>query len=446
MSHLRIFDDIDTARTTILKRVPLDEFELSPRLQAGIERIFGESLTAEAAVTRILRDIRERGDAALFGWMRRIDGVELDDSRVRVSEAEIRAAYDAVDAELVTALRTAAERIEAFHRQQPLTSWLTTNLGGTLGQIVTPIERVGVYAPAGTAPLPSSLLMAAIPAKVAGVPDVMVCSPPSDPSGAVNPLTLVAADVAGVRAVYRVGGAQAVGAMAYGTASLPRVDKIVGPGNIFVVLAKRAVYGMVGVDGIPGPTETLVIADGSANPAWVAADLLAQAEHDTLASAILLTPDRTLAAAVQAEVERQLVNLSRADIITESLSRNGGVVLVADLHEAVAVANDYAAEHLCLLVENPWAYVPQIKHAGGIFLGEHSFEVLGDYVAGPSHIMPTGATARFASPVNVLDFVKLTSVVSLNPADAADLSRAAARIADSEHLTAHAAAARHRID
>lgn len=443
---ITIYTDLQQARDTILKRVPLDELQLSERLQAGITRIFGEPISAEQAVQQILLDVRQRGDAALLEWSERIDGVDLTAVQLQITSDEITDAYEQTDEALIEAFQLAAARIEAYHRRQPITSWLDTSLGGTLGQKVTPIERVGVYVPAGSAPLPSSLLMSALPAKVAGVEEIVVCSPPINEDGDIDPLTLIAADIAGVNAVYRVGGAQAIGALAYGTQTIPHVDKIVGPGNIFVVLAKRAVYGMVGIDGIPGPTETMVIADDTANPAWAAADLLAQAEHDTIASAILLTPNADFAQTVQAEVTRQLDSLSRADIIRESLSNRGGIILVNDLPEAVTVANEYAAEHLCLLVQNPWEWVPQIKHAGGIFLGEHSFEVLGDYIAGPSHVMPTGGTARFASPLNVLDFVKLTSLVNLSPETAATLSPSAAKMANSENLTAHAAAARSRAE
>jgi histidinol dehydrogenase len=326
--------------------------------------------------------------------------------------------------------------------------------GGTLGQIVRPLARVGIYVPAGSAPLPSSLLHAAIPARVAGVREIIVCTPPSrritDPAGAedgsgVAPLTLAAARVASVDVVYAIGGAQAIAAMAYGTESVPRVDKIVGPGGLFVTLAKRQVFGAVGIDGLPGPTETLVIADDTADPAIAAADLLAQAEHDLLASAILLTPSRRLAERVQVEVGRQLEALSRADIAAASLSGRGGIVVTVDLAQAVDLANAYAPEHLCLLTAEPWALVGRIENAGGIFVGEHSFEVLGDYVAGPSHVMPTEGTARFASPLSVADFVKRISLIALGPDEGRRLSGPAALLADGEGLTAHAAAARARL-
>jgi histidinol dehydrogenase len=287
--------------------------------------------------------------------------------------------------------------------------------------------------------------MAAIPARVAGVDFVAVATPPRRGRGDVDPAILVAADIAGVDVLYTLGGAQAIAALAYGTESVAKVDKIVGPGNIFVTLAKRQVFGIVGIDGLPGPTETVVIADGSADPALAAADLLAQAEHDILASAIMLTPDRSLAERVQAEVEAQMAELSRREVIAASLADRGGIVLVDDIRQAVEVANEYAPEHLCLLVADPWRWLGEIRNAGGVFLGEGSFEVLGDYVAGPSHTMPTGGTARFASPLNVLDFVKIVSVVGVNDEGAAEIAPAAVVIAEAEGLTAHANAARRRL-
>ena len=321
-------------------------------------------------------------------------------------------------------------------------------MGGILGQRVTPLRRVGVYVPGGTAPLPSSLLMSVIPAQVAGVQEIVVATPPARSSGrdggSVSAAILAAAHVAGIETIYTLGGAQAIAALAFGVESIPGVDKIVGPGNLFVTLAKQQVYGLVGIDGLYGPTETLVIADDSADPAWVAADLLAQAEHDVLATAILLTASRDLAQAVQYEAGRQLEQLNRGEIIAASLENQGGIVLTADLDEAARLADAFAPEHLCLDVADPPALARKIRSAGGFFFGGHSFEVLGDYVAGPSHTMPTGGTARFASPLNVLDFVRINSIVALDAATAAQLSGAAEVIAAAEQLTAHAAAARLR--
>jgi histidinol dehydrogenase len=435
--------DPQTARQTILKRTPPDEFPVSARVMDNIEKLFGERLTAEAAVTRILKDVRTRGDAALQDWTKRLDSLELKPAPV--STALIQSALDSISPAQRDALEKAAARVEAFHKKQPLTSWFTNDLGGTVGQIIRPIQRVGLYAPGGTAPLPSTVLMSAIPAKVAGVKEIVVITPPNrdfaNAEAPINPIILAACAVAGVDEVYAIGGAQAIAALAYGTETIRPVDKIFGPGNLFVTLAKRQVYGVVGIDGLAGPTETVVIADDSANPSWVAADLLAQAEHDLLASAILLTPSQTLIQKVQAEVANQIEQRSRADIIVASLENRGGAVLTRDLAEAVHLANEYAPEHLALSVTESWRWAEKVNNAGGVFMGEHSFEVLGDYLAGPSHVMPTGGSARFASPLNVWDFVKIVSLVALDDKTAQNIGPIAATLAQSEGLDAHANAA-----
>ena len=431
------------AKETILRRERGLEPEVTPAMRARLAAIFGEAIEPAAAVARILSDVRARGDAALLEWTQRIDGAALP--RLDVAVADIRAAADALPGELRDALRLAAERVRAFHALQPIQSWTTDTLGGRLGQRVTPLRRVGVYVPGGSAPLPSSLLMSAIPAQVAGVAEIVVVTPPGR-DGRVPPVILAAAEAVGLTTIYTLGGAQAIGALAYGTATIPRVDKIVGPGNLFVTLAKQQVFGLVGIDGLAGPTETVVIADETANPAWVAADLLAQAEHDPLATAILLTPSRPLAEGVRREVARQLEGLSRDDIIITALAGQGGIVLTADLAEAAALADAFAPEHLCLATTEPRAMADTIRNTGGLFLGERSFEVLGDYVAGPSHTMPTGGTARFASPLNVLDFVRITSLIELDAPTAAALAPTAARLARAEALTAHAAAAERRAE
>jgi histidinol dehydrogenase len=438
-----IFEDIDQARRGILRRVPLDEVDIPAALLDANERIFGERLTPAQAVDRIIRDVRTRGDAALREWTARLDSVRLESFEVPRERIERTAAE--LDPALLEALRLAAGEIERFHRRQARNSWVDFNVEGALGQIVVPLQRVGLYAPGGSAPLPSSLLMAAIPARVAGVDEIIVCSPPQRATGEVSEIVLAAAHVAGVDRVFALGGAQAIAAMAHGTESVPQVDKIAGPGNLFVVLAKRAVYGIVGIESLPGPTETLLIADDSADPRLAAADLLAQAEH-VLASAIMLTPSRALAEAVQAEVARQLEALDRAEAAAETVERRGGIVLVADLPAAFELANEYGPEHLCLLLADPWPYVGRVRNAGGIFLGERSFEVLGDYVAGPSHIMPTGGTARYSSPLNVDDFRKLISLVGLNETALRRIGPTAARLAEAEGLTAHAAAVRARLE
>ena len=435
--------DPQTARQTLLKRTPPDEFPVDQRVQDGIAQLFGEHLTPDQAVSRILRDIRSNGDSAIQKWTLTLDGLDLRPATV--SKEVIQAALDSISSLQRDALKQAAARIESFHRRQPLSSWFTNELGGTLGQIIRPIQRVGLYVPGGTAPLPSSVLMSAIPARVAGVREVVVVTPPnrslSNRDVPVDPIILAACAISGVDEVYLLGGAQAIGALAYGTETIRPVDKIFGPGNLFVTLAKRQVYGIVGIDGLAGPTETVVIADDSANPAWIAADLLAQAEHDLLASAILLTPSQAMITKVQIEAARQLEQRSRAEIIAGSLENRGGAVLTADLEEAAELANDYAPEHLALSVRDPWFLVEKVQNAGGVFVGEHSFEVLGDYLAGPSHVMPTGGSARFASPLNVWDFVKIVSLVALDGKTAQAVGKAAATIAEAECLDAHANAA-----
>ena len=435
--------DPQTAKQSILKRTPPDEFPVNQRVLEGIEKLFGESLSPEQAVTKILKDVRMNGDSALQKWTQALD--QIDIKPAPVSKDMIQAALDSLPPVQRDALEKAAARIEAFHRKQPLTSWFTNELGGTLGQIIRPIQRVGLYVPGGTAPLPSTVLMSAIPARVAGVKEIIVVTPPNRSLANINlpvdPMILAACAIAGVDKVYLLGGAQAIAALAYGTETIQPVDKIFGPGNLFVTLAKRQVYGVVGIDGLAGPTETVVIADESANPAWVAADLLAQAEHDLLASAILLTPSQTLIEKVRIEVGQQLEQRGRADIIVASLENRGGVVLTRDLDEAIQLANDYAPEHLALSVSDPWRWVEKVNHAGGVFVGEHSFEVLGDYLAGPSHVMPTGGSARFASPLNVWDFVKIISLIALDESTAQAIAPIAATIAKSEGLDAHANAA-----
>ena len=439
---LRIYKATE-ARTTLLARKPVGDVTLTPTLAAGIDRVFGESLTLDEAVRRLLIDVRERGDDALRHWTQRIDGVTLED--LAVPSQALAAAYESLDPDLRRAMHVSIDRVRAYHRKQPLGTWLDwSHDGGALGQIVRPLERVGIYAPGGQVPYPSTLIMGAVPAQVAGVREIVVTTPPG-PDGEPASVILAAAHACGLETVYRVGGAQAIAALAYGTHSIPRVDKVVGPGNVFVVLAKRQVYGSVDIDLLPGPTETLVIADAEADPALVAADLLAQAEHDTLASAILITPSQRVAGAVQFEVARQMEDLSRAEVIADSLRGQGGIVLCADLDEALDLANLDATEHLCLHVADPWSLVGKVKHAGGIFLGENSYEVLGDYVAGPTHVMPTMGTARFASPLSVRDFTKIISLFALGASEAREIGQAAQTLAEAEGLTAHAAAVARRM-
>lgn len=438
----RIFTDVSAAKRSILKRHSLRDIDVPEALIERSVSIFGERVMPEEAVRRIIRSVRECGDGAIGEWNRKIDDISLD--RLAVSPEEMNEALRAISPELRSALTQAAERIRSFHEKQPIGSWIDAGEEGSLGQLIRPVDSVGVYVPGGTAPLPSSLLMSVIPAQVAGVPEVVVCTPPGSGAGDIHPAILAAAAITGVEKIYRIGGAQAIAAMAYGSETVPRVATIVGAGNLFVTLAKQQVYGDVGIDGLLGPTETLVIADAGADPKLAAADLLAQAEHDVLASAILLTPSMALAEAVRKEIAKQVAPLERQDIVFGAMAKRSGAVVTADLDEAFQLANDYAAEHLCLLVDDPWSWIGVVRNAGGIFLGEHSYEVLGDYVAGPSHVMPTGGTARFASPLNLLHFVKITSLIALDESSAPALGRSAEILAMAEGLTAHAAAARLR--
>ncbi|MEM7125600.1 MAG: histidinol dehydrogenase [Chloroflexota bacterium] len=436
---------VKDAQSSILQRENaflFDEFDMGADERAESIRIYGEALTPEQGVQKILRDVRLRGNQAIHDWTERLD--QIADVTLKTPDGEPQAALERIDPELRHALECAAQRIRDFHSRQPLPNWSTNEMGGTLGQRVTPIQRVGVYVPGGTAPLPSTLLMCALPGRVAGVEELVVTTPPGA-DGRIPDVILAAGAIAGVDEMLAIGGAQAIGALTFGTESIRRVDKIVGPGSLWVTLAKRQVYGIVGIDGLYGPTETVVVADESANPAWVAADMLAQAEHDVLATAILFTPSKQVAHAVQAEIGHQLEQLTRADVIAESLTKRGGIVLTHDMDEACLLASDFAAEHTCIASETPERYTSKIRDAGGLFVGERSFEVLGDYVAGPSHTMPTSATARFASPLNVADFVKISSIVELDAETSAQLSPIAARIALAEGLDGHAAAAQQRL-
>jgi histidinol dehydrogenase len=444
---IRRFAHAAEARQALLVgrgNVSVDPNALPAAVRASIRETFGEELSAEEVVRRIVDDVRTRGDAALSHYTCTFDRVEV--SQFRVSDAAIAAAVERVGEGVMAALHTAAERIRAFHGHGRRRSWLEyTEHGGALGQIIRPLDRVAVYAPGGRAPYPSSVLMAAVPARVASVKEVVLASPPGGPHGEVSDVLLAAAHVAGVDEVYRIGGAQAIAALAYGTQSVPRVDKIVGPGNLFVVLAKRMVFGQVGIEALPGPTECLVVADDTANPAWVAADLLAQAEHDPLACSLLITPDADLADAVDREITSQVLTLPRRSIIEESLANRGGIVETRDLNEAIDLANAFAGEHLCLAVRDPWQWLGRIKHAGGVFLGELNAEAIGDYTAGPSHIMPTGGTARFSSPVNVDDFLKIISVFGLGEDDLREAGPAAVVLARAESLEGHARAVECRL-
>ena len=433
---------VNTARQTLLRRTPFDELPTSPEIEAGIQRIFGESLTPEQVVARILQDVRTKGDTALRDYAERIDGSRLD--AIEVPHEELAQAYARIEPSLKSALETAAKQVREFHERQYKDSWTHRTEQGTVGQIVRPLQRVGLYAPGGRAIYPSTVIMAAVPAQVAGVEEIVVCSP-AGKDGHVSPLILAACKLCGVDQVFALGGAQAIAAMAYGTQTVRRVDKILGPGNLFVVLAKRQVFGVVDIDQLPGPTEALVVADDSADPASVAIDLLAQAEHDPQASAVLITPSRRLAERVNREIEELLKRLSRREIIEASMARNGGIVLTNSIEEAIDLANDYAPEHMCLLIDDPWSKLGLVRNAGGVFVGEACAEALGDYVVGPSHVMPTGGTARFSSALNVWDFVKIISVFGLNQQGVEQLAPAAITLAEAEGFTAHALAIRLRL-
>ena len=399
----------------------------------------------DATVARIVGDVRARGDAALLDYTRELDRVDAPTAAaLEITAAAMSDAYAGLPEATRSALQTAATRIRAFHERQKLTSWSYREADGSeFGQVVRALDRVGIYVPGGKAAYPSSVLMTAIPAHVAGVPDIVMVVP--TPGGARNPLVLAAAHLAGVTRAFAIGGAQAVAALAYGTATIPPVDKIFGPGNAYVAAAKRRVFGAVGIDMIAGVSEVLVIADATANPDWVAMDLFAQAEHDELAQAILVTPDAKLLDAVEASARRQLATMPRRAIIAASLAKRGALVKVRDLDEACAVSNVVAPEHLELAVADAAALLPKIRHAGAIFMGHHSSEALGDYCAGPNHVLPTGRTARFSSPLGVYDFQKRSSVLDISPAAARSLGPVAATLADGEGLPAHAQSARYRL-
>lgn len=392
----------------------------------------------ETAVREILAKIQEEGDGALFAYTKKFDRAEITEQNVRVTDEEIREAYETVDPALVDVIRKSLVNIRNYHEKQKQNSWFTSSEDGTmLGQKVTPLEKVGVYVPGGKAVYPSSVLMNIVPAKVAGVDRIIMTTPPG-PDGKVNPSTLVAANEAGADEIYKAGGAQAIGALAYGTQSIPKVDKIVGPGNIFVALAKKAVYGHVSIDSIAGPSEILVLADDSANPRFVAADLLSQAEHDELASAILITTSRELAEKVSCEVDEFVKRLSRKEIIQKSLDQFGYILLAETMDQAVEAANAIASEHMEIVTRNPFEVMMKVRNAGAIFIGEYSSEPLGDYFAGPNHVLPTNGTAKFFSPLSVDDFIKKSSIVYYSREALKKIHKDVEQFAASEQLTAHA--------
>ncbi len=417
------------------------------RSEVGDDEIFARAVPqvdVEAVVTEVIGRVRAEGDAALLEYCQKWDGATL--TSLRVTPEEIDEAVASVDPSFLEILKEAADNIRRFHEKQVRTSFIQNEQNGVVtGQKIVPLDRAGLYVPGGTAAYPSTVLMDAIPARIAGCREVVMVTPP-DKSGRVNPVILAAASVAGVDQIYKVGGAQAIAALAYGTESIPRVDKIVGPGNAFVAEAKKQVYGTVAIDMIAGPSEILIVADSTATPKYVAADLLSQAEHDRLASAVLVTDDEMLAAAVQAEVEAQLATLSREDIARESIDKNGKIIVVKDVAEAIEISNAIAPEHLELCIADPFAWLDRVRHAGSVFMGHYCPEALGDYFAGPNHTLPTSGTARFSSPLSVDDFVKKMQYTYYTADALGSVAEKIGQFADKEGLTAHARSARIRLE
>ena len=438
---LNVIRGAENAENVLTRIDPLDLSSLPESVLERTRAAFGDGVSPAESVARMLAEVKRDGDVAVRRYARLLDGVDLDD--FRIPDAELDAAASGVSAELWQSLELAAGRIRAFHQATLPGGWMDPAQG--LGELVRPLARVGVYAPGGSAAYPSTVLMTVIPARVAGVGEIILATPRAG-GQPLNPAVMAAAKIAGVDAMYQVGGVPAIAAMAYGTESIPRVDKICGPGNIFVAYAKKLAQGAVDIDGVFGPTETIILADGGANPDFCAADLIAQAEHDPLATAILVTDSEELVAAVEARLAARLAGAARGEVARQALARQGRVVLADSLDEGVELVNRIAPEHLCLLVRDPWAWVDRIRHAGGLFLGEYSPEVMGDYIAGPSHVMPTGGTARFGSALSVHHFLRTMPVVGLHPGDFRRLGPAAVRIAEAEGLAGHAGAVQARLD
>lgn len=427
----------------LLKKPAFDQVELNPRIREANKKFFGADLTAAEIVDRIVGDVRRDGDEAVIKYTKLIDRTEFTPEEFAVTEAEYEAAYQEADTAVVDSLRKAAENVRRYHQEQKPNSWMTyRDKGSILGQSVIPLDRVGIYVPGGTAAYPSSVIMNAMPAVVAGVKEIIMMVPPKN--GKINPYVLVAAKEAGVSKIFKIGGAQAIAAMAFGTETIPRVDKITGPGNIFVTLAKKAVYGHCDIDMLAGPSEILIVADKTADPAYTAADMLSQAEHDMLASSIVITDSPELAEKVAVEAEKQLKVLPREEITRASLDRNGMIIITEDIMQAVELANVSAPEHMEVLTEQPFQLLPYIRHAGAVFLGAYSPEPLGDYFAGPNHVLPTGGTARYYSVLNVETFMKRTSIISYTQEQLDVVSDDVIRLAEAEGLQAHANAVKLR--
>ena len=427
----------------MLTKAAFDEVELNPKIREGNKKLFGRDMSAAELVRMIVNDVRKDGDKAVMHYTKLIDRVDLTPENMLVSEEEFAAAEAAADPAVVESLTKAAANVRRYHEEQKPNSWMTyRDAGSILGQAIIPLDRVGIYVPGGTAAYPSSVIMNAVPASVAGVGEIIMMVPPKN--GKINPYVLIAARAAGVKKIYKIGGAQAIAAMAFGTETVPRVDKITGPGNIFVTLAKKEVYGHVDIDMLAGPSEILIVADKTADPVYTAADMLSQAEHDPLASSIVITDDEELATKVAAEAEKQLAQLPRKDIAQASIDRNGLIVVADDIMQAMRFANVSAPEHMELLTENPFQLLPYVRHAGAVFLGAYSPEPLGDYFAGPNHVLPTGGTARYYSVLNVETFMKRTSIISYTQPALAAVSDDIIRLAETEGLGAHANAIRLR--
>ncbi len=428
-----------------LKRLASSAPDFAARLAALLAFEAAQDPQIDIAVAAILADVKQRGDAALLDYTKRFDRLDAGSAaELEIGRAELQRALDGLPATQRAALETAAARVRAYHERQLAQSWSYTEEDGTrLGQQVTPLERVGIYVPGGKAAYPSSVLMNALPAKVAGVDEIIMVVP--TPGGERNALVMAAAALAGVDRVFTVGGAQAVAALAYGTATIPAVDKIVGPGNAYVAAAKRRVFGMVGIDMVAGPSEILIICDGATDPDWIAMDMFSQAEHDELAQAILLSPDATFIDRVAASIERQLAGMPRHAVIRAALENRGALIQVRDLDEACAISNRIAPEHLELSLADAESWLPKIRNAGAVFIGSHTSEALGDYCAGPNHVLPTSRSARFSSPLGVYDFQKRTSVIAVSPRGAQSLGAVAAELARGEGLTAHAQSAEYRM-
>ncbi|MFC2050240.1 histidinol dehydrogenase [Chloroflexota bacterium] len=435
---MRIVKGFQKAKPLLTRKIPSYGLPTSPKPAAETR---GKEPSPEEIVKSILAEVWAKGDRAIFSYTKKLDGAKL--SSLEVSKTEISDAYEKVDKKLVSALRLAANRIKRFHsicKQRLESSFLSQGLG----RQISPLNRVGIYVPGGTATYPSTVLMTAIPARVAGVKEIIVVTPPKK-DGAIPPAILIAADISGVNRIFKIGGAQAIAALAFGTESVPNVDKICGPGNIFVVTAKKMAYGTVGIESLPGPSEIIIIADDTANASFCAADLIAQAEHDPQASAILITTSPKLAKDIDSEIKKQLAKLERQPVAAEAIKSQGMIIIVNNINEAIELVNLYAPEHVSLMLRNAASYIQKIRHAGCIFIGSGSPVALGDYIAGPSHVLPTGGSARFSSPLGVEDFLKVTNVIALDEATGKELGQAAITIAEAEGLKGHAQAIRIRL-